>query len=201
MTNNLALPPNQAPDLPRRAGRAARLANALLADRAGRDTATSRHNIVACFTCGFTFVYKGHTGDLNGRFCSMRCQDWYDAGNPPIGSQIAAINAAPLEAWKVVAGPPGVEIGSSYYDEFLAAARSGSRVKRRRSTKPARKPRRPATYSVRINGHGYWQPGAALRRLGFQLVDCGFDGPEARAQAERLNAEADLRANHAQKGQ
>jgi hypothetical protein len=93
-------------------------------------------------------------------------------------------------------------LGASYYAPFPAA-----QSKRRRQS-AARKPshrthkrRRPATYSVQVNGHGYWRPGAALRRLGFQRVDCGFDGPEARAAAERLNAEADLRANHAQKDQ
>jgi hypothetical protein len=57
-----------------------RLAAALLADR---DQPTTHHNIVACFVCGYTFIYRGRRGDLSGRFCSMRCQDWYDAGNAP----------------------------------------------------------------------------------------------------------------------
>ena len=54
---------------------------AILADRA---RPTTQHNIVLCYVCGHTFVYKGRRGDPNGRFCSMRCQDWYDAGNAPI---------------------------------------------------------------------------------------------------------------------
>jgi len=62
-----------------------RLTAAILADRA---RPTTQHNIVPCFVCGHTFVYKGRRGDLNGRFCSMRCQDWYDAGNEPIGEEI-----------------------------------------------------------------------------------------------------------------
>ena len=61
-----------------------RLTAAILADRARQ---TTQHNIVPCFACGHTFVYKGRRGDLNGRFCSMRCQDWYDAGNAPITDQ------------------------------------------------------------------------------------------------------------------
>jgi hypothetical protein len=56
-----------------------RLTAAILADHA---RPTTQHNIVPCFVCGHTFVYKGRRGDLYGRFCSMRCQDRYDAGNP-----------------------------------------------------------------------------------------------------------------------
>ena len=62
-----------------------RLTAAILADRA---RPTTQHNIVPCFVCGYTFVYKGRRGDLNGRFCSMRCQDWYDAGNGPVSDEI-----------------------------------------------------------------------------------------------------------------
>jgi hypothetical protein len=61
------------------------LAAALLADR---NRPTTQHNIVPCFVCGHTFVYRGRRGELNGRFCSLRCQDWYDAGNEPIGEEI-----------------------------------------------------------------------------------------------------------------
>ena len=65
-----------------------RLTAAILADRA---RPTTQHNIVPCFVCGHTFVYKGRRGDLNGRFCSMRCQDWYDAGNPPSPTAIVYV--------------------------------------------------------------------------------------------------------------
>jgi hypothetical protein len=41
-------------------------------------------NIVACWSCGRTFRYRGRQGDLNGNFCSLRCQRWYDAGNPAL---------------------------------------------------------------------------------------------------------------------
>jgi hypothetical protein len=56
-----------------------RLAAAMLADR---QRAAPDHNIIAWFSCGTTFVYRGRRGELNGRFCSMRCQQWYDDGNP-----------------------------------------------------------------------------------------------------------------------
>src|SRR5215471_17527312 len=53
------------------------LTAALLADRDRPGSPT--HNIVPCFVCGYTFVYRGRRDDLNGRFCSLRCRDWYDA--------------------------------------------------------------------------------------------------------------------------
>ena len=56
------------------------LTAALLADR--ERAPTTEHNIVACFSCGRTYVYKGRKDELNGRFCSTRCRDWFDAGNP-----------------------------------------------------------------------------------------------------------------------
>ena len=56
-------------------------------------------------SCGHTFMYRGRRGDLNGRFCSMRCQAWHDAGNQPIGRSDPL--SVQLRDWKVVAGPPG----------------------------------------------------------------------------------------------
>jgi hypothetical protein len=38
--------------------------------------------IVACWSCGRTYRYR--QGELNGNFCSPRCWDWYDAGNPAL---------------------------------------------------------------------------------------------------------------------
>src|SRR5262249_34831921 len=64
-----------------------KLAAALLADR-NRVAEPSRHEAIPCFVCGYSFIYKGRQVELNGRFCSMRCQDWYDAGNEPIGEQV-----------------------------------------------------------------------------------------------------------------
>src|SRR5215831_7118390 len=67
--------------------RSEKLTAALLADREQHATKQSRHNIISCFSCGSTFVYRGRQADLNGRFCSMRCQDWFDDGNPSYEQQ------------------------------------------------------------------------------------------------------------------
>jgi hypothetical protein len=91
----------------------ARLAEALLADR-NRVAEPTGQNIIACRSCGSTFVYRGRRGELNGNFCSMRCQDWYDGGNAP-----GEPDTTTLRGWKVIAGPPGVEIGSDYYTGIL----------------------------------------------------------------------------------
>jgi hypothetical protein len=100
-----------------------KLAALLLSDR---DRPPSpRHNIVPCFSCGYTFVYRGRNGDLNGRFCSLRCREWFDQGNPSYEQQQEyerKLLAAPLDSFRVVAaagavspGPPGVEVGSQAY--------------------------------------------------------------------------------------
>jgi hypothetical protein len=50
-------------------------------------------NIVECWSCGRTYRYKRGEHALNakrervplgGNFCSLRCRDWYDAGNPAL---------------------------------------------------------------------------------------------------------------------
>jgi hypothetical protein len=68
--------------------RAERLAANLLADRQREQP---KHNILPCFSCGYTFVYRGRQGDLNGNFCSMRCQAWFDDGNPTYEQQQTGI--------------------------------------------------------------------------------------------------------------
>ena len=62
-----------------------RLAAALLADR---ERSTTHHNIIPYFVCAYKFVYRGRQGELNGRFCSMRCQDWYGVGNKPVNEEM-----------------------------------------------------------------------------------------------------------------
>jgi hypothetical protein len=44
--------------------------------------------IIACHVCRHTFVYRGRQSDLNGNFCSLPCQAWYDAGNAPVAAEI-----------------------------------------------------------------------------------------------------------------
>jgi hypothetical protein len=70
---------------------------ALLLEDAAKPKIASRHNIIPCFSCGYTFVYRGRIGGgaegaaalppWNGRFCSLRCQEWFDSGNPSFEQQ------------------------------------------------------------------------------------------------------------------
>jgi hypothetical protein len=90
-----------------------RLTEALLADRSRADG--DHTDITACWSCGSAFRYKRRR-DLNGNFCSMRCQDWYDVGNTPIEHDHAEKAYKTLNnKWRVVARSPGVEVGAPYY--------------------------------------------------------------------------------------
>jgi integrase len=46
-------------------------------------------------------------------------------------------------------------------------------------------------YVIKRNNRAYWQPQAALRKLGFQSMPLGPDGPAAWEKARKLNLEAD----------
>jgi hypothetical protein len=115
--------------------RAERLVATLLADR---QRERPKHNIVPCWSCGQTFVYRGRQGaasvwigsdedghaspdtSLNGNFRSMRCQVWYDDGNPTYEQPCTSENkltGAALGSFFVVAGPPGLEVGSRLYEK------------------------------------------------------------------------------------
>jgi hypothetical protein len=85
--------------------------------------------IIPCLSCGARFVYKGPQGDGSGRFCSDRCREWCDAGNQraednpgirPTEANMPGLYG--LRGWKVIAGPPGIEIGSEYYAGIIAAS-------------------------------------------------------------------------------
>jgi hypothetical protein len=41
-----------------------------------RDDDDKGSDAIKCFSCGYGMVYRG------SRFCSRRCRDWYDTGNP-----------------------------------------------------------------------------------------------------------------------
>jgi hypothetical protein len=201
-----------------------RLADALLADR--QREISSRHNIISCFLCGYTFFCKERQGGLNGRFCSMRCQDWYDAGNPPI----AAAKDTSLVGWRVITGPPRVEVGNDYYASVFARRapipmkRTTDRFKincahcgtefesnglrccslkcETECRKPKNKRKAPPRsripcYVVEATGKAYWRPSRVVRRLGFKTVALGFDDTQARARALAMND----KAREAQNGQ
>jgi hypothetical protein len=89
--------------------RAERLAANLLADR---ERERPKHDIVACWSCGTTYINRGR------HFCSTRCQEWFDAGNPTYEAQCETerklTGTAPGD-FVVVAGPPELEVGSKLY--------------------------------------------------------------------------------------
>jgi hypothetical protein len=95
--------------------RAERLAANLLADRE-RQRERPKHDIVACWSCGTTYVYRGRQGDLNGNFCSMRCQDWYDDGNPSFERQreLSRVTYTYLDGRPMRAGRDGFYIACKH---------------------------------------------------------------------------------------
>jgi hypothetical protein len=46
-------------------------------------TTTEKPDIIDCFSCGRSMVYRAPRADgSSGRCCSDRCREWFDAGNP-----------------------------------------------------------------------------------------------------------------------
>ena len=80
---------------------------------------TDRTDIVSCISCGQRFVYKFPEGDNSGRFCSVRCQEYYDAGGQPPQE----IEDHGIRNWKVIAGPL---TGDPYTDIIAASDRKRS---------------------------------------------------------------------------
>jgi hypothetical protein len=91
--------------------RTKRLTQALLADR-HRGAGTERTDITNCFMCGYGMLNRG------SRFCSDRCRDFYDAGEPGHEQNWLRgpkTRSLPLTQPKIIAGPPGIEIGSFHH--------------------------------------------------------------------------------------
>jgi predicted nucleic acid-binding Zn ribbon protein len=65
-----------------------------------------------CFVCGRPYS-KG-----DGRFCASKCREAFDRGATPYEVP-RDLMLVPMRDWKIVAGPPGVEIGASYYAPLL----------------------------------------------------------------------------------
>jgi hypothetical protein len=82
----------------------------------------ARADAARCHACGRTMICKPNASDESARFCSSRCREVYDAGFPAY--DVRRTTASPFSAWRVVAGPPGVEIGS-YYDQPLPRGTDG----------------------------------------------------------------------------
>jgi hypothetical protein len=101
------------------------------------------------------------------RFCSNRRRDYYDAGNA--GFRQDWLRSKPdygITGWKVAAGPPGIKIGSEYYKPLRDAIERCKAKATREAACKAQRNKIP-NYTVKANGHGYWQPSATSRFLGF----------------------------------
>jgi predicted nucleic acid-binding Zn ribbon protein len=88
--------------------RAEKLAVAILADneRIAAKTSDKRDDPLAeCFSCGRGITYRG------SRFCSQRCREWYDAGNPSFSEQEQQKRKWDTSRpWRLTAGPPGAKM-------------------------------------------------------------------------------------------
>jgi hypothetical protein len=144
-------------------------------------TQDAKPDTTRCFSCGLGMTCR------DSRFCSARCRKWCDDGNPGYAQDwLLRKPGHDLAGWRIVIGPPGVEVGADHCKPMLDAF-SASRRDRGRRHQPRPK---IAYYFVKTSGHGYWQPSAELRRMGFQSVDCGFDGPDAWEKARRCDEAA-----------
>jgi hypothetical protein len=99
--------------------RSDRLADALLRDILDKPAATKPAPV--CHACGRSYSGAGY--GVSGRFCSERCVAAYDAGLPAFEpGYVSRITAMPLSAWRIVAGPPDIEIGSNPWQSIIAAS-------------------------------------------------------------------------------
>jgi predicted nucleic acid-binding Zn ribbon protein len=73
---------------------------------------------VQCFSCGYGMTYR------RSRFCSDRCREWFDAGNPSFEDQRQSTpwDMRPLRA---VAGPRGA-IGTNPWQTSVGDMRPGN---------------------------------------------------------------------------
>jgi hypothetical protein len=97
------------------------------------DNTAAKTDVVACWSCGYTFRYRSRRGDLNGNFCSARCQEWYDAGNPSFEEQRELqreLDSAPLHSFTAVAGPPDT-VGANPWQSIIDASGDGTPILRR----------------------------------------------------------------------
>ena len=125
----------------------AALADAILRDRQ-RERPTSTKTTAECFACGREYLYRDPDGDDSARFCSTRCREAYDAGfprasdNPGLHPELMP-NLYGHEGWRVVAGPPWIEIGSLYYADLIALCeRKRARLAKRGVVEPLRPKRK-----------------------------------------------------------
>jgi hypothetical protein len=76
-----------------------------------RDYDGKGSDAIRCVSCG-----RGMTRRRGNPFCSECCRAWYDAGNTGHAQDWRQPNpSVGVVGWKVIAGSPGVEVGSDPY--------------------------------------------------------------------------------------
>jgi hypothetical protein len=76
-----------------------------------RDYDDKCSDAIRCGSCG-----RGMTRRRGNLFCSECCRTWYDAGNPGHAQDWRQPKPSfGIAGWKVIAGSPGVEVGSDPY--------------------------------------------------------------------------------------
>jgi hypothetical protein len=103
------------------------LLRAILADRQ-RHAEQPKYEAAHCFVCDRTFAPKPPAGDNSTRLCSEICRTAFDNGFPPYEAQVSVFSI-PIHNWMVIAGPPGVEVGASYYGPLLDRKRPSQKGK------------------------------------------------------------------------
>ena len=91
-------------------------------------TESLRLQSLACFVCGRSYYPVSSKGDDSTRFCCRVCRQAYDRGYQP--NPQADVFAVHIRDWKILAGPPGVQIGASYYVPILDKPRKKRSAKR-----------------------------------------------------------------------
>jgi hypothetical protein len=152
------------------------------------------NDAIVCFSCGRGMTYRG------SRFCSKRCRDWYDTGNPGYPQlRLQSHRASDRTTGNIPMKPTrdGFKIRCAHCRvEFesrglrCCSAECEAKLKKPVADRGRRRPKKIPYYVVKVSGHGHWQPSQALRALGFASVDLGFDGPEAWKEADRLSGAA-----------
>ena len=95
------------------------------------DNTKSKTAVTACWSCGYTFKSRPH-GRINANFCSKRCQDYYDDGNPTYEQQQqreSDLEVAPLNSFKCIAGPSGT-VGTNLWQSILGRCGDGTPMRR-----------------------------------------------------------------------
>jgi hypothetical protein len=93
-----------------------------------------------CHACGRPYLYRPPPpdgDDSSRRFCSARCRESYDDGLPAwsgVAEKEGHRWTPSLTGWRIIAGPPQVEIGSNPWEQFVNRSPKRPRLRRKKRT-------------------------------------------------------------------